>query len=51
MDQVVAAIEVFYAPSTAAEVRRESGQFLERFQNTVNVGGIRNNISWLINTA
>lgn len=35
LDKVVSAIEAFYAPTTAAEVRRESGKFLEKFQNTV----------------
>jgi hypothetical protein len=35
MESVVNAIGVFYSPATEADLRKESGRFLERFQNTV----------------
>ena len=35
LEQVIGAIDTFYAPSTPAQLRQQTGKSLESFQNTV----------------
>lgn len=46
LDQVIGAIDTFYAPATASQLRIQTGKALESFQNTVRINkerpGIRN---------
>lgn len=35
LEQVIGAIELFYAPSTSPQIRLSTGKSLESFQNTV----------------
>lgn len=42
LEQVIGAIDTFYAPSTPAQIRQQTGKSLESFQNTVrNACGIK----------
>ena len=36
LDQVIGAIDTFYAPTTPPQIRQQTGKYLESFQNTVN---------------
>lgn len=35
LDQVIGAIDTFYAPTTPSQLRQKTGKSLESFQNTV----------------
>lgn len=35
LDQVIGAIDTFYAPTTPPQLRQQTGKSLESFQNTV----------------
>lgn len=37
LDQVIGAIDTFYAPTTPPRIRQETGKLLESFQNTVHL--------------
>lgn len=41
LDQVIGAIDTFYAPTTPQQLRQQTGKSLESFQNTVKIAVMR----------